>query len=160
MAKSRMSLEYSGEMFWDLVKTAVISLFVVYLSHQIYLFLFDSDDTGAQALVQAPPPTIIAEAAQPAPLAPAPLEALPSGCGVPPPEAQPAGPTAGRVQAGCEVPPPEGGQMTGMQAELLSFLAESKRPAPSADSNLGVTSLDDLPETPALPVDGEKALKG
>jgi len=153
-------------MFWDLVKTAVVSLFVVYLSHQIYLFLFDSDDTGAQALVQAPPPTIIAEAAQPAPLAALP-EAQPAGpTAVPtagPTAGATAGPTAGRVQAGCGVPPPEGGQMTGMQAELLSFLADSKRGAPSAESNLGVTSLDDLPEAPALPVDvgdGEKALKG
>ena len=110
-------------MLAHLAWTAPVSLLVIYLGHQIYLYLFEKADDGLFALTVTGPtkkvkhkPTVVEE---------------PAAHCAPPPAAPPA-----------HAPTNEDAPPSGMRAELLSFLEKEKSEVPDG---LGATSLDDLP---------------
>lgn len=112
-----------GHLAW----TALVSLLVIYLGHQIYLYLFEKADDGLFAL------TVTGEGKK---IKPKPTVVEGDVSHLSPP------PTVLPTQAPVAPPSNDDAQPSGMRAELLSFLEKEKSDVPDG---LGATSLDDLP---------------
>jgi hypothetical protein len=171
-------------MLWEVIKAAVVSLVIVYLSHRIYSYVFDNEEPRVSALLRRPKKQGQAQQVQSqqgqvqqgqAQQGQAQQVQAQQGQ-VQQAQAQQGQVQQGQVQQGQvqqgqaqQVQAQQGqvqqGQVqqvqaqeqalssvdvdvdttTGMQAELLSFLAEGRSGGSVQTKELGATSLDDLP---------------